>query len=181
MTDDTSRTDGASIDALTDPETLHDNPGIEFLEETHTYDSETFASVHEDLAPVGGWVVVGVTNDEGQVLLMDDGSHGWTLPAVSVRDEDWLAKGCAAVEGLTDVPAEIEGIERVRRIDYEEQGGDGRVTVHHVVCRAALIEGTPIAAEPTVGCDGTAEAGWFDALPEGVEGAVADDIRLFLG
>jgi hypothetical protein len=179
MTPNSTAIDDASIDALTDPETLRDRPGIEFREETHTYETADFASIRSDLAPIGGWVVVGVTNDEGRVLLMDDGTHGWTLPAVSVREEEWLTKGQRAVEGLTDRAVAIDRVERVRRIDYKEDGGDGHVAVRHVVCRAAPVEGTPVAADPTVGCDGTADADWFDTLPDGSEGVVADDARLF--
>lgn len=177
--DDTD--DARTPDPFADPETLRGRDGVEFTERTVTVDPDEFDEGRDDLAGVAGWAVVGVPSDAGSVLLMDDGDHGWTLPARSVgAGDDWLARGREAVEGLTGEAVTLEGVARVRRLDYREEGGDGRVTVHHVVMRAAPVTGEPVAAESSVGCEDVEDAGWFEALPEGVEGAVADDARLFL-
>lgn len=178
MPQDTTHDDTPPIETLTDPETLRDLPAVEYLTETKTFPSDEFDQLREDLA-VDGWIVVGLENDAGAVLLMDDGTHGWTLPAISVRQSDWAARGREVVESLTDRAVRLDRVERVRRIDYHEREGDGHVTVHHVVVRADPVAGEPAAAEPTVGCDGSADVGWFDTLPEELTGTVAADARLF--
>jgi hypothetical protein len=178
MSQDTAPDDTPPIETLTDPETLRDHPAVEYLAETKEVPSDEFDQLREDLA-VDGWVVLGLGNDAGAVLLMDDGTHGWTLPAIPVRESDWAARGREVAEGLTDRRVRLDRVERVRRLDYHEQGGDGHVTVHHVVVRTDPVAGEPTAAEPTVGCDGSADVGWFDALPEELAGTVAADARLF--
>lgn len=182
----TATDDWRTIDPVTDPAALRDRDGVDVRQRTETVGPGDFEAAGDDLADVAGWVVVGVENDAGAVLLMDDGDHGWTLPAAPVDpDEDWVAAGRDLVEGLTDATVAVVKPERVRRLDYEREGGDGRgsddhVVVHHVVFRAESVTGEPAADEPVVGCDTAVEVGWFDALPAGVEGTVADDARLFL-
>lgn len=125
--------DAPTMDTLADPDAFRDHETVEYLAKRETVDAEEFDAVRAALEPVDGWVVVGVENDAGAVLLMDDGSHGWTLPAAPVRDGDWVARGRRAIEGLTGATVDPVRPERVRRIDYDEDGGDGRLVVHHVV------------------------------------------------
>ena len=179
MSNDTARPDEPTIATLTDPETLRDHATVAYETETKHVPGDDFGELREDLAPVDGWVVVGLTNDDDALLLMDDGEHGWTLPAVSVRDGDWADRAGEVVAGLTGRTTDFTTVERVRRIDYHEEADDGHVTVHHVVVRAEPVTGEPTAGEPTVGCDGTAEVDWVDALPDELEGFVRDDAELF--
>lgn len=181
MTRKPTTDDAPTVDSLTDPAALRDRDGVEFRARTETLDPDDFETARDDLAAVAGWVVVGVENDAGAVLLMDDGDHGWTLPAAPVDpDEDWVAAGRTLLEGVAGVAPAADRPERVRRIGYDTQDGDDRVVVHHVVLRSEPVAGEPVADEPTVGCDTAVQAGWFDALPDGVDGVVADDARLFL-
>ena len=181
MSNESTHDDAQSIDQLTNPRAFRDSDAVEYLTETKTLPNADFAAVHGDLADRGGWAVVGVTNDADALLLMDDGSHGWTLPAIPVDDGgDGAARGREAIEGLTGRAIDLVGVERVRRLDYHEEDGDGQVTVHHVVLRTEPVAGEPVATEPTIGCDGSADVGWFDVLPDELEDVVADDARLFL-
>lgn len=180
MTQD-STADDPTLDSLADPESLADRDDVEYLTETNEVDADEFAQAREDLEPLGGWAVVGTTNDDGRVLLMDDGSHGWTLPAAPVDvGDDWVATAETAIADLTGVSGSIRQPERVRRIDYHEEDGDGHLVVHHVVLRAASLSGAPVADDPTIGCDTAVDVRWTASLPEDVEGVVADDARLFL-
>jgi hypothetical protein len=96
---------------------LRDHENVEFIEKTEIIDQEEFEV--PDLENWDSHVVVGVTNDEGEVLLLNDGSHGWTLTAFPVESgEDWVAVGRRGVENLADGTVKIDGPERVRRIDY---------------------------------------------------------------
>ncbi|WP_255194807.1 hypothetical protein [Halorarius litoreus] len=179
MSNEPAHPDAPTREIPADPETLFDDPAVDTETQTKEIDADDFDDLRAELTAVDGWVVVGLTNEAGALLLMDDGTHGWTLPAVSVRDGDWADRAHEVVDGLTGWTSDLETVERVRRIDYHEDGGDGRVTVHHVVVRAEPVTGDPVAAEPTVGCDGTAEVDWVDALPSDVEGVVRDDAALF--
>lgn len=161
-------------------DTFRERTAVDWDETTKDVPADEFDGLYDDLASTDGWAVVGLANDTGAVLLMDDGQHGWTLPAIPVRDGDWVDRAREVVEGLTGRTADLVGVERVRRLDYHEDGGDRHVTIHHVVLRAEQVSGAPVADEPTVGCDGHPEVGWFDALPDDVEGAVAADARLVL-
>ena len=168
------------MESLFDPEDLRDSEDVTFHEETHVVDREEFEATYEDLE---SHVAVGVTNDEGEVLLMNDGSHGWTLTAVAVEPgEDWTAAGRRGVEQLTGVAVELDRPERVRRIDFRPEGDDERRTsMYNVVFRASPVEGRPVADDPDLADESVEDVGWFDEVPAEQEGDVADDIRLFVG
>lgn len=170
----------ATIDRLADPDALRDDDRVDWCEGTKQLPDDEFEHAREDLEPLDGWAVVGVENDAGAVLLMDDGEHGWTLPAIPVDEGDWAARAREVVEGLTGKTATLDRVERVRRLDYHEESGDCHVAVHHAVVRAEQIVGEPVADTPAVGCDTHPDVGWFEALPDDVEGPVAADARLFL-
>ncbi|WP_255151174.1 hypothetical protein [Halorarius halobius] len=177
----TENSPAAMMDSLTDPEPLADRDDVDYRERTHHVDADEFPAVRDDLGDTAGWAVVGVVNGAGRILLMDDGSHGWTLPAVPVASGgDWVAAAEGVVESLTGATPGIGRPERVRRVDYRENGGGGHVIVHHVVLPAAPVAGDPVADDPTVGCDTAVAVDWVDALPDELEGAVAEDARLFL-
>lgn len=165
-----------------DPEALRERPDITFREETERVDPAASANVRADLAALDSHVVVGVTNDADEVLLMDDGEHGWTLAAVPVEaGDDWLAAGRNGVAGLTDVRVAVDRAERVRRADYHVGDEvDPHATVYTVVVRGESVTGRPVASDPTIAGEPIPDVGWFDAVPEGVDGPVADDIRQFL-
>ena len=169
------------MESFCDPETLRERPGVPFREETERIDPDV-EGVRADLATLDSHVVVGVTNDAGEVLLMDDGEHGWTLAAVPVETgDDWLAAGRSGVAELTDICVTIDRAERVRRVDYHVgDETDPHVTVYSVVVRAAPVTGRPVAPSPIIAGEPIPDVGWFDAVPEGVDGPVADDIRQFL-
>lgn len=171
---------------LTDPRTPCDADGVEFRELTHQVDpAELEATPDPD-----SHVAVGVTGDRG-VLLMDDGDHGWTLPAFAVEPgDDYLAVARREFEALTGVAAAVESVERVRRHRYHPAdatdadgapgsadaatGADDAVTVWNVVVRATPADPDALAA-PESRETGT-DLAWFDGVPDGVEGPVADDV-----
>ncbi|KAB1193101.1 hypothetical protein GJR96_06450 [Haloferax sp. MBLA0076] len=165
--------------SLTDLARLRDRDDVTFHEESHVIEPTAFDSVCEGLT---SHLVVGVVNDTGSVLLVDDGSHGWTLAAFSIdADDDWSVRAQNGVEQLTGSSVELNAPERVRRLDYCEAGTDRKRTVYNIVYRTTTVEGRPVAADPNVGGEPVRDISWFDAVPAGCEGVVADDIRLFVG
>lgn len=72
----------STMETLFDPESLRGREEVEFHETTTVFDPEEFDAIRDDLETLDSHVVIGVTNDVEEVLLIDDGSHGWTLTAV---------------------------------------------------------------------------------------------------
>lgn len=169
------------MDRLVDPESLHGREDVAFAEETVRLDEDEADAVREDVGSWDSHAVVGVTSHVGDVLLMNDGSHGWTLLAVPVADgDDWVGTARRGVAALAGLDVGIERAERVRRIDYYTAGGDERMsTLYNVVFRTPPVAADAVTTRATVDEDGPAVE-WFDRVPDGVAGEVADDIRLFV-
>ncbi|WP_247001251.1 NUDIX hydrolase [Halosolutus gelatinilyticus] len=165
------------MDSLFDPERLLDRENVDVREETRNVTRSEFETVRET---VDSHVAVGVTNDEGEVLLVDDGSHGWTLVAAPVESgDDWVATGRRAVETLIGIDVELDRPERLRRVDFHPADDpDRRTTMYNVVFRATSVARRPVPDDGP-GAD-RPEIGWFDRVPADQEGGVADDIRLFV-
>ena len=167
------------MEGLADLDRFRDREDVEYTEESAVIDENEFETVREEY---DSHVVVGVTNDDGAVLLTNDGTHGWTLPAFVVEpEEDAAETGRRGIEEVIGVGVEIDRPERVRRIEYQVAGDeDRRTTLYNVIYRAVQVEGSPVADEPQL-ANGVVEAvDWFDTVPEEQEGAVVDDIELFI-
>lgn len=167
------------MDSLTDPESVVEREDVDVREEASVEHQHHF----ELYEPIEGMAVVGITNDEGEVLLLvhTEGS-GAVLPYAPVESgEDWLAVGRRRATELADVDVEIDGIERIRRKYFSPEGDDERETTgYDVVLRASTAaDETPDRTD--VDDDGQWDARWVDEIPEDAAGgAVLDDIRLFV-
>ena len=179
--DETTTTDDAApTESLTDPESLREREDVAFVEETSVHDDEDHCSVGID-----GRAVVGVTNDDGEVLLaVHEESSIAMLPHGPVEPgNDWGTVGRRAVEEMTGVAVELDGPELVRDFDHFVEGDDERHTTSHNVVFRASPAGDETATDPGVAGNDDWDAGWFDEFPEdlsAVEGPVEDDVRLFL-
>lgn len=199
---DSSTTDAPSaadstLDSLADPESLRDREEVRFTDETAVHDDRDHCNTDID-----GRAVVGVTNDDGEVLLAVHREETVAmLPHGRVEaGDDWLTTARRKVEITTDLPFEIDGVEAVREIDHVVEGEDDpHATTYGVVFRASLA-GDSADADDTADADDPADdpanvadpstddndhwdADWFDAVPENTppgSGLVADDIRLFV-
>ena len=165
------------MDSFSDPEDLRDRAGVSFHEEVRQLPADEFESVAEEL---DSHAVVGITSDEGDVLLMNDGSHGWTLIAFSVEHgKDWVTTAQREAKALLDDTVVIEEVEFVRRVEFQSADDDSqRTTMYNVVFRASVDDSVGI--EKTVEEDDLSLR-WFDGVPDGQGGDVADDIRYFIG
>lgn len=165
---------------LLDPESLRDREDVEFLDKPSVEHQDHF-EVYE---PVEGMVIVGVTDDDGAVLVAyDESVPVWLLPHATVeRDEDWAAVARREIESQTGVEIEIDGIELVRRKRYRSED-DRQTTGYDVVFRASpAADETPSENVDVVG-EHDWDFGWFEEVPEGDNEAgsdVEDDLRLFV-
>lgn len=164
-----------------DPEDLIDREDVRFREYPEVVDHQHHFDLYE---PIDGMAVVGVTNDDGKVLLLvHDDEPLALLPHGPVEPgEDWAAAASRAVEEKTGVAVEIDGPELVKRKYFSPEGDDDRQTTAYQV----FLHATPIADETAAGSSAKADqgdwtAGWFDEVPVDADHEeVEDDIRLFV-
>lgn len=166
------------MDSLLDPEAFRDVDDVAFDEETLVLEAGAFESTRRD---VDSHVAVGITDGDGRVLLWNDGSHGWTLPAFPVDAGDDLAETARrGVRDLLGVDVELSRPERVRRVEFRPEEDDGRrAEMYNVVFPATVVDDAQIPDEP-VGDDPDASLRWFENAPDDQDDALADDVRLFL-
>jgi hypothetical protein len=183
--DEPTATDGPNstrpgVKSFADPESLRDRDDVPFVEETIVHDDADHCSVS-----IEGRAVVGVTNDDGEVLLaIHEEASVAMLPHSPVEsDDDWAAVGRRAVEKQTGVGVDIDGPELVRDVEhYVEDDDELHTATYNVVFRASHVADRSGADDPGVPKNDDWDAEWFDELPENLTdgGPVEKDVRLFL-
>ena len=170
------------VESLTDPTALRARDDVTALENTYTHENPDHCE-----ATAAGRVVVGVTNDDGEALLLvaDERDHAMLPNTVVDADEDWARAARSAVADGVDTSVRLDGVESVRTVEHVvEADGDTRHqnTTHHVLFHASPTD-ADVGGGPAVAQDGW-HAGWYDELP--VDPAVEDfedviaDIRMVL-
>jgi nucleolar protein 56 len=169
-----------------DPETLLGREDVPVREDPEVVEHQHHFDLYE---PIEGMAAVGVTNDDGEVLLLVDDDEGIALlPHGPVEPgEDWAAAATRVVEEQTGVAVEIDGPELVKRKYFSPEGDDDRqTTAFQVFLRASPIDGETATASSEDGGDGNWDVSWFDEVPvdadeaDETEDDIVDDIRLFV-
>ena len=159
-----------------EPETLRERDDVDVRTETRTVTRAEFETARD----LESRVTLGIANDAGEALLIDDGPRGWTLPAVPVGpDEDWESAAQRTLESLTGRAGELAEPVRVREVAFRQDGTDRQHTTYDVLVRATPLRGRPTADEPTIGDEGVRDLLWLDRVPEGAEG-IATDVEAIL-
>jgi len=167
--------ESASIASI-DPATRAERSGVDDTEATYTHEERDHCE-----AGAAGRVVVGVTDGDGALLycVRERGDHAILPNGIVDTDDAWAEAAREAVETL-GVALELEGVERVRRVEHVHEDGTHLDTTHHVVFRAS--HPGEERDDPSIACDDEWTATWADELPvdldRGEDGVFAD-IRLF--
>lgn len=181
MTDSESIPSTTTAESEFDPQTVADSDDVETDERTY---------VHEDAdhceADAVGRVIVGVTNDRGEALLLVDHERSIVLLPNAIVDADaaWRAAGRRAVADETGLDVTLDGPVCVRAIEHTtEQAESPHNETSHVV-----FDASPRDEEvPTVPEDSPFEVGWFETLPFEVsaahpaQGDALEDVQRVLG
>lgn len=152
---------------------------VEYEETTYVHEKADYCARDTD-----GRVVVGVTNDDGEVLLLinDEREHA-ILPNCHVEAGDWRGVARDTVEESTGVAVDLVVPELVRVVDHRIEGEDApRERTYHVVF-AATPAGGRSAPEPNCS-DPDWSAGWYDEIPVDIDEDTGDalaDMNRFLG
>lgn len=168
------------MDALHDPSRLREESSVDFRSVRTTDGTDAF----EYYSDTAGLVALGITNDDGAVLLMDS-AHGWRLPYGGVDSTvDWLDRVAEIGRTLTGVDVTAGAVLRVTEITHElATDQDQTTTSFDAVVGTEPVDGEPIADDPTFDEWEDLELGWFDEVPDDAyhdHGDAVDDIELFL-
>ena len=117
-----------------DPETLRDEPGVDFREQEQVVDEEAFEQAAEGAENQSGLVVVAVTDERGRLLLVDsEWVDGWTLPNGPVgADEDWAVAADRWAEDELSFPVKVDQPELVIRTETRTEDGSESVVGYTV-------------------------------------------------
>lgn len=174
-----SETDAESTaETPTDPDELRERPDVEICEHTFVHGSTDHCE-----ADAAGRVIVGVTNADGAVLVLENEEAPYPmLPNEVVESgEDWGESARQAAEDAAGAPVELGDPLRVRDVEHRVDGEDERQTeTTHVVYRASLASDADDADPPfPADCDWTAH--WLDEFPDAMveeEASPVEDVRL---
>lgn len=165
-----------------DPATLLDREDVPVREAPEVVEHQHHFELYE---PIEGMVVVGATNDDGEVLLLVDADeqiallpHGPVEPG-----EDWATAATRAVEEKTGVAAEIGGPELVKRKHFAPEGDDDRRTTAYQVFLHASSVADGVAAGTVSDPDRDDwTVDWFDEVPVDADASneLVEDVRLFV-
>lgn len=123
MTDaPTPETEESTLDELHDADALRDRDDVVVEERERPMPDEKFEGLRERYDATAGVVQVGLTNDDGDVLLW--GEEAAAPPGGSVGDgEDWVAAARGTIEDLTGQTVSIDD-PLVLEVTYFHREGD---------------------------------------------------------
>jgi ADP-ribose pyrophosphatase YjhB (NUDIX family) len=179
-------TDDSTIESLADPETLHEREDVAYDEDHREFEREKFEALAERYDAIDGAIQVGVTTEDGRLLLQ--GPDGWAPPGGNVKaDEDWVEAARRNIEGKTGAAIEIDDAELLERLIFRLDGDEERtITSYAVTFSASLVdEDSEFAESPTIADDLDLPADydlayeWFDEVPEDAHENHVDHIELF--
>lgn len=147
--------------------------------------TDTFPHGDEDHceADYAGRAIVGVRNDDGELLLVVDRDAGRAvLPSPKVEhDGDWTAAARDELDDIAGMDVRLTGVERVRHAEHVLEGEDEPFDeTTHVVFAAEPVAGDPEL--PTLEAESWSLE-WHDGHPDELfdDGSPeAADARLFL-
>lgn len=160
---------------MVDPARLVADPSVPSSTTSAQIDVEDVA----EYRAMDSHVAVGVTNENGEVLLADDGSHGFGLPARPVDgDVNWNDSATELVEDLFGTSAVTLAVRSVRRHEFRVAETDERLVVESVVYGAEIPNDE--LADPDPAESRFESMGWYSSVPSAQEGAMAEDVRRFV-
>jgi hypothetical protein len=160
----TQSPEDASDASLVDPESLRDRPDVTVHDDIDVVDEETLDIV----ADLDDMAIVGLTNDDGEVLMMEiTDTCDLKLPSASVApDEDFAAAAREWVESQAGLTIDLDAPTAAWRIELSSEDGDRTAERHFVTYDATLASGERPSDVDDRPDDGAEFADWFDEMPD---------------
>lgn len=171
------------MQSLSDPEALVEDDAVSFREQTAVVDDDRFETIRERAETKAGVAVVGITNDDGELLLVKtDWSDGWVLPGYSIEPgDDWVETAESAAERQTGLEIEIERVARVNRRFYKKEASDEQFSSGYaVVFMGTPTDDTQSLDSVTPTCEEIVDRDWFDKSPDNVDPGKESELWLFV-
>lgn len=186
MTGEPTASDGVGIETLADPESLRD--GTAPVEEIdRVVPAAQFERLREHYDSVAGVVQVGITDEDGRVLLQGSPEDGeWAPPGGPVEPgADWVAAAERTMEAQTGVDVEIHDVRLLERLRFSTEDGEETVSSWGVTFGAAaedeqFLRNPEIVDHPYLPPDHEQTFAWFEAVPEDANDNHVEHIELFV-
>ncbi|WP_135534374.1 hypothetical protein [Halostella pelagica] len=167
-----------ALESVTDPTAFSDREAIDEVTDSFPHPEQDHCE-----ADYAGRAIVGVTNEEGETLIIVDRDAGAAvLPSPKVEtDGDYVAAAKEEVADVAGIDVEITGVERVRHAEHVVEGEDDPFdeTTHLVFSATPADEYT----EASVDGDESWTVEWHDTVPADLlddDAPPSDDVRLFV-
>ena len=184
------QTNSNGIESLANPETLRGRVDIPDREVRRTLGGQAFDGMRGHYSGIDGVVQVGITTDDGRLLLQGSAeSGGWAPPGGSVRPgEDWVEAARRAMEKQTGVEVRVDTVELYEHLVFEHEDDTGRrFTAPGVSFAASVVDAPPgflddpdILNHPQLPEDHDQTFAWFETVPDGARENHVEHIELFL-
>jgi NUDIX domain. len=139
---------------------------------------------------IDGVVQVGITTDDGELLLQGSAeSGGWAPPGGSVRPgEDWVDAARRTMETQTGGEVTVDTVELYEHLVFEhEEESRRRFTAPGVSFAASMVDAPPgffenpdIVDHPQLPDDHDQTFGWFETVPDDARENHVEHIEMFL-
>lgn len=190
MTHETTST-ASYTDPTTDLDELRSRSDVEHICTERAFPPESFENLRARYDAIAGVYQVGITTDDGAVLLV--GTETLSLPGGEVLPgEAWSTAARSDLETVLGTRIDIDSPVRVLDGEfYSETAPDERFVAPSVFFEATLREPAasflddPAFADdldhPLYGDGSAYRLGWFEQVPDDVHPNHVDDVELLLG
>jgi len=184
------QTDSDGIESLADPKTLRARADVPDTEVRRTLGAQAFEGMQSHYDGIDGVVQVGITTEDGKLLLQGSTESGdWAPPGGSVRPgEDWVDAARRTMETQTGVEVTVDTVELYEHLVFEhEDDPRRRFTAPGVSFAASLAEAPPeflhdpdIVEHPQLPDDHDQTFAWFGGVPDDARETHVEHIEMFL-
>ena len=174
MTANTHSDASETLAPITDADALRNREDVSVHENVDTVPGE----VVDQLAEMPDLASVGITNDDGQVLLRRlTETCSWKVPTASVApDEDFAAAIRVQVLETIGLTVELPSVAGVWDITVQAADGERTASRTFVVFEGTVTDDDYDLDDATPAGDPVVAADWFDALPEGADEVPGTDL-----
>lgn len=186
----TTGTDSDGVESLTEPETLRERADVPDTEVRRTLDDRAFEGMQNHYSSIDGVVQVGVTTDDGRLLLQGSVESGnWAPPGGSIPPgEDWVTAARRTMETQTGVDIAIDTVELYEHLVFEhEDDPDRRFSAPGVSFAASVVDAPAeflddpdIVEHPQLAEDHDQTFAWFETVPADARENHVEHIEMFL-
>jgi hypothetical protein len=174
MTANTHSDASETLEPITNIDALREDDGVSFHEKIDTAPED----VVDQMAELPDLASVGITNDDGQVLLRQlTETCSWKIPTASVApEEDFVSAIRVQVLETLGLSVALPSIAGVWEITVRTEAGERSATRTFVVFEGTVTDDNYDLDEATPTGDPVDAADWFDELPDRADEVPGTDL-----